>query len=85
MISDICIQSMCSTVDLIIVALSNLLTRAYSSTASTLLVTLLHFVDGQYNIFALFRLSFNRKTYSFYDERFLLSANEETSNTISSR
>ena len=58
---------------------------AYSSEASTLLVTLLHLIKNQYIILALFVKLASAITNPIWDDRSLLLANKESVNTRSYR
>ena len=61
-------------------AISNPCVSAYSSDAKTLLVTLLHFTEDQWTIFALLSPSASTITNPICDEWSLLLANEESVN-----
>lgn len=71
-----------SRVDFMVAPESNPCTIAYNSAARTLLVILLHFMEDQCKIFALFSLSASSIMKPIWVEKSLLFANDESANTI---
>ena len=77
------IWSALSIVDFIVAVISNPWAIAYSSEASTLLVTLLHLVDDQWSMFAFPESSLMTRIYPICDKRSLLFAKDESIKTSS--
>jgi len=64
------------TVNLIAALILNPWAIPYSSDASTLLITLLHFINNQWIIFTLFIASARTSTYPIYNNKSLLFAKD---------